>query len=322
METRKLIKLGNSSFAISLPKKWLENLGLERGDLVFLENSNGNLVVSSKEKEEKVEEKPALIKVENKNPDTLIAEISAFYINNFNCLTIDGITSESRLKEIKKILNNFVGFEIVEQNNDKIIVKDTLGISMISINEIIRRMDNTVRSMFEDLVNITEEGKPNNKIIQEVVETDKDVNKLYFLIWKLVRSGMLDERKAKILGTDFLGLSSIQWLAMNLESIGDEIKRIARFLNEEKPSKNDKGKSKALKNLIAIIKKNYEDAMTAYYKNDKVLALEIASKNDDYTIEECNKLFKYHQTPNIARITERLKTIQGAIHYITRGVSY
>jgi phosphate uptake regulator len=322
METRKLIKLGNSSFAISLPKKWIKTTGLKRGELVFLEDHNGNLIISSKEKQDSVEEKSAEIEIGNKDLNTLIAEISSIYINNFNYIILENITSRNQLQKIKKILNNFMGLEIIEQNNNKIVVKDTLGISMISINEIIRRMDNTIRSMFEDLGSLLEKQNPNKKLLSELVETDKDVNKLYFLIWKLIRKGMLDEKKAKLLGTDLLGLSSLQWLAMNLESIGDEIKRIARFLNEEKPNKVNIKSNEILKELVFMIKKNYEDAMTAYYKNDKDLALEIASKNDALTIEKCNKFFKKYKDPNIARVTERLKTIQGAIHYITRSVSY
>jgi len=318
METRKLIRLGNSSFAVSLPKKWLETNKLKKGDIVFFENSNGNLVVTSKERSDNFVEKSGEVKVGSKSEDALVAEISTLYINNFNFITLEDIDSKSKLKSLKKILDNFMGLEIVEQNNSKVVLKDTLGIEMISVNEIIRRMDNIVRSMFEDLVEVVDKDKIQTKLLISIADTDKDVNKLYFLIWKLIRRGLSDEREAKILGSDSIGLSSLQWLAMNLECIGDEIKRIARFLKEEKLEKD---KKESIKNLFAEVKKNYEDAMTSYYKNDKELALGVAFENDKVTIEKINK-FSKSESSNIARITERLKTIQGAIHYITRGVSY
>ena len=39
MEQRKLIRLGNSSFAIALPKDWVDKSGLKKGDNVFLEQA-------------------------------------------------------------------------------------------------------------------------------------------------------------------------------------------------------------------------------------------------------------------------------------------
>ena len=37
MEQRKLIKLGNSSFALALPKEWVDKSGLKKGDNIFVE---------------------------------------------------------------------------------------------------------------------------------------------------------------------------------------------------------------------------------------------------------------------------------------------
>ena len=48
MERRKLIKLGNSSYAIALPKSWVTKSGLKKGDEIFvIKNSNGELVLTS-----------------------------------------------------------------------------------------------------------------------------------------------------------------------------------------------------------------------------------------------------------------------------------
>lgn len=48
MEQRKLIRLGNSSFAIALPKDWVDKSGLKKGDGIFVErNSNGGLTIEA-----------------------------------------------------------------------------------------------------------------------------------------------------------------------------------------------------------------------------------------------------------------------------------
>lgn len=318
MESRKLIKLGNSSFAIALPKEWVLSNRLEKGNIIFIEkNGNGELVVFTSNQETKTPEKKIIIETEEKDMDSILAETTSAYINNYNFVTINGKFSKSRLRDIRDILNNLAGIEIIEQNQDRIVVKDILDIKSISIKELIRRMDNIIRSMFDDLI----EGATGNikKISSTLQLVDKDVNKLYFLLWKLIRKGLSEERVAKFLNTNSVDLSSIQWMAMNLEFIGDEIKRISKTCSNSNLTKEQK---KYLEDLFMMIQSNYAAAMTAYYKNDKNLALEIASKNDRVTIEKCKKFSEKYSNHNIAQITEKLKSIQSSIHYITRGVSY
>jgi len=53
MEYRKLIKFGNSSFVISLPKSWIVRHHLKKGAIIYVdENKVGDLVCSPKEVEE------------------------------------------------------------------------------------------------------------------------------------------------------------------------------------------------------------------------------------------------------------------------------
>ena len=47
MDYRRLIKFGNSSYVVSIPKDWLRKNKLEKGDMVYLnENGNNEIVLS------------------------------------------------------------------------------------------------------------------------------------------------------------------------------------------------------------------------------------------------------------------------------------
>ncbi|MBS3134491.1 AbrB/MazE/SpoVT family DNA-binding domain-containing protein, partial [Candidatus Woesearchaeota archaeon] len=49
MEHRNLIKFGNSSFVISLPKDWIDRNKLKKGDAIFIEqNGSENLIIIPK----------------------------------------------------------------------------------------------------------------------------------------------------------------------------------------------------------------------------------------------------------------------------------
>jgi phosphate uptake regulator len=49
MESRKLQLTGGSTIMVSLPKKWVDKAGLERGaEVVLVPQSNGTLLVDSR----------------------------------------------------------------------------------------------------------------------------------------------------------------------------------------------------------------------------------------------------------------------------------
>ena len=319
MEQRKLIRLGNSSFAVALPKRWIDLNKLEKGDAVYLDTTEGNLLISPNEKIEKKVDKEITFNINGQDIDTLEAEFSSAYINNYNIIVINYSASKLKPKQIRELIHNFIGVEIVEQDNEKMVIRDILDLNEFSVKDIVRRMDNVLRSMFEDLANSLDNNNGFKKIQSVIEETDIEVNKLYFLIWKIVRKGLCNEALAKRMGIDFVQLPSYQLLGLNLEFIGDELKRISRFLTKIKLNKKQ---AKDLKDMAYKLYENYTGAMTAYYKSDRDLALEVASKNDKFAVAICENFFEKNPDPIIAKITERLKTVQGAIHYITRGVPY
>ena len=68
MEYRKLIKFGESSFVVSIPKTWMTKNNLKKGDLVyFSENGNNELIIAPQLKEEDKEEKKIIINADNKD---------------------------------------------------------------------------------------------------------------------------------------------------------------------------------------------------------------------------------------------------------------
>ena len=52
IELRKILRIGNSSLAITLPKTWLDFYGLKNGDTVEL-ISNGNIKITPSKKEDR-----------------------------------------------------------------------------------------------------------------------------------------------------------------------------------------------------------------------------------------------------------------------------
>ncbi len=318
METRKIIKFGNSSHIVSIPKSWMKENKLKKGDLVYLKkNSNGELIILPKEKDDAVFKK-AVIHATPKDMKLIWREILAAYIKGFNILSIESKDIKEKTPEIKNILKHLIGIDILEKNSKEIIAADFLDIKSISLNSVIRRMDNNVRSMFDDLDICIKNKKVVEKEFKEIYETDEDVNRFYFLLWKLTVQGLSSPSVQHKLDMDPVKLTHTWWLGMNVERIGDDIKRIARELKNIKNKNNGMNK---IYNIFMKVKYNYADALKAYYKKDLALAYNVTSAKRD-VMKESNTLSTTTNNLKIAKVCEKLKSAQNSIHNIAKCTIY
>lgn len=315
VEKRKLIKFGSTSHVLSIPNYWLKKHKLGKGDLLYFEeNKNGELVLFPEQKRDTVLNE-IHINADNKSIERISREILSAYINNFHLIIINGSNLNNIMKDIRKMLHSFVALEIVEENNRKIIAKDFLNLRDVSISDNVRRMDIIIRGMLEDMVRSVY-GEFNKSIY----ERDFDVNRFCFLILRAVHGAMDNPTTARMLNVQNKDLLAIWFLSMNMEDIGDEIKRISRFLGEHKFDENMK---KSIKAIFLRVEKIYLDVMKAYYTNDSELAFHVDSVKD-VLINDCNKLFEKYPTSGVGRILERLKKLVsgiGSVAWVVFGTS-
>ncbi len=300
MDKRKLIKFGSSSYVLSIPNYWLKKNKLIKGDLLYFEeNKNGELILFHEVKRED-DLKKITIKAEGKSLERLGREILSAYINNFNVIVITGNNLDAIMKEIRKILHSFVALEIVEEDNKKIIAKDFLNLRDVSISENIRRMDIILRGMFEDMVKSVY-----NDLSKTIYQRDYDVNRFCFIILRAINGAMDNPAVARTLNIQNKDLLPIWRLSVNMEDIGDEIKRVSRFLGAHAHTLDDNMK-KSIKNIFLKVEKAYLDVMKSYYTNDIELAFQIDLLKDSL-IDDCNKFFEKYPVTGIGRMLERLK---------------
>ena len=188
MHTRRLVKSGASSYTISLPKEWLEKNKLKKGNLLYIkEKSLSELLISPQSIVEPSKVREKTINIDNKELGSIEREITSAYINNHNIIRIIGRSLIDKTKEIRRILHNFTALEIAEQGAEKIVAKDLLNLKEVSIDSTIRRMDMIIRSMMHDLIEVR-----NNGISENIQFRDFDVNKLYFLLFRLIKGSLND----------------------------------------------------------------------------------------------------------------------------------
>ena len=297
MDQRKLIKLGNSSFAIALPKDWVDKSGLKKGDNVFLEgNSNGEIILWSKLKKLS-DENFKEIKIDNKTIYLVKKEIVAAYTDGSTTLILTGKKEKSEIKEIKEFIKSLLSFEIIEENSEKIVAKDFFNIEEANLNNFIKRIDNNIKEMFSIVSLCIEKGKLSKKELEEIEGIDIDTTKFWLLISRLFFKGIDNPSVINTLKSDTLQIFNEWWLAYNLEHIGDQIKNAARVLSSSRVKEEDR---KFLSKLFSQIYEGYNFSIASFNKKDKMLAINSALKGKD-VLKDCEKI-SHHADTSVAKL--------------------
>ena len=249
MNIRKLVKSGAASHTLALPKDWLTKNNLKKGDLLYITEKNNELRISTEERLPKKEQKEVTINIDDQEINTIRRKTISAYINNYSIFTFHGETLNKKLSEIRKILDNFLALEIVEQTATKLVAKDFLSIQEFSLKNTIRRMDMLTRSIITD-------AKQGKDIYQSLYFRDFEVDKLFFLMSRLIRSNLNDPASS----TPHLQSMSTWLLAKNLESIADAAKNLSQDFNKD------------IEAIYDEIQQYYLECIKAYVKNDKDLA--------------------------------------------------
>jgi phosphate uptake regulator len=270
---------------------------LKKGDLVYFEeNGNGELILNHEVKREKLN-REFFIDYLGDIKD-LQRKLVTSYISGYNIINIK-LKNNTDSDLVLQLLNSLMTFEVIEQTQNKIKAKDLLDIREISIDKIIRRVDNIIRSMMEDVK--TSYRSKNHELI---AKRDFDVNKLTFLSHRILKKCLENPKLMDSVGVAYERIIDEWVLITNLEKIGDEVKRIARYLSQSNSVK--------IKEIIEIYDEVYQEyikCMNSYHKKDPNLAYEVSIKKN-LIIDKCNKLLKKNMNPYLFNAIDRIKALE------------
>lgn len=325
IDIRKLIEFGKGSFIVSMPKSWVVRNNLKKGDLISVNEDGFELVLAAKSEEKKIELTETTIDAKGKSMDSLKVEIVSSYLNGYDTINIL-FDSSSEAPKIKNVLRNLSGLEIMEQTSTKIVAKNLINVNEIQISNIIRRTDTIIRSMMED----TALCATDRCTYDSINHRDADVNRLYFLGYKVLKNAIKNPRIAKSLGLDAWQLHGETQILLRLEKIADSQKRIARNLCS---IKLERWMINEFSSLHIDMSEAYKSVMKAYYSKDRDIAIQIEAANKSRT-NSCDLLMEkyikshsgakgksaYSDITSVTKAIENLKAASIEIRNIARTI--
>lgn len=291
---------GRGSYIISLPKEWVEDIGLKRGsEIAFNIQPDSSLslvprkILEKEGRSDNSKLKEYYINVDPKeSPDSALRLIKALYAIGTDIIHINF----KNLKDIAKfkietknfVRDTFLGAEIIDETPEEITLQILIKHSEFGIEKAVRRM--AIVALVANRDAIISLKDPSTQLFDSIISARNDVNRLGLYIVRQLKYG-IERNLYRELGfntpKEFLlyrmAVNDIENMGENALNIVNHIGAFQKLIDNQtlfvKEPIDDEVYSQ-LVDYYSQAQQLYEDAVKAVFKRDYKDAEKLISKRD------------------------------------------
>ncbi len=263
METRKLQQTGGrtgSSYLVVLPKDWVLRQNLEKGDTVIVsEKEDGCLIIDPRMRESD-ESRKTEIRIQS----NLRWGITSKYLLGFDEIRVvsdEPITNEQR-EELKRIIKRFVALEVTDEEDQMLLIQCLVDPSTIPVQKAMKRTNLIATRMLRDALQAYLEG--DGKLAKDVANQDEEVDRLFFLIVRELRSAIQYPSMADKMGIAPVEALDYRLVIQYIERIADLAVDIAGLTSQPVP----KQLAKEIESISGTIKEMLAKSLSNLFRFD------------------------------------------------------
>ncbi len=291
MEKRKVQKVGYSTLSISLPKDWVDLAGVKHGDTIYVnQNTDGALsLLSEKQLKEETQPKEYHINCDlAKEPNLLERLVVGSYILGvdtvklFSSCRIKG----QQIEEVRNVVQKLIGFSIIEESENQIIIQCSIDPTKIKIQSLIQRQSIIVSTMLNEAIEAL--FKLNPELANDVIKREDEANNIHWLTMRLLLSVPRTPAIAEQIGLarplDATGLIHV---SRNFEGIADAAKNLAKIALDlyETRSEVNKDELEKMVPLEKMIREMFRRATESLFAGDVIGANETVNLRSKLAVE-------------------------------------
>lgn len=255
MESRKVQRVGYSTFSVSLPKNWVRESGLRQGDLVMLyPEKDGSLkLVPSNLVERKTQTEECVINSDLcTDPGMLERIIVGNYTLGLDSFSIVSSTRISRthIDEVRKITHRLMGLGIVQETPERIDLQCSVDPTKFKLDMLMRRLVVIASTIYSEAMQALTES--DRDLAEDAMRREDEADMMYWLAIRLLLSAQRDRTIADKIGLEEpTHILYYALISRYLEVIADHAESIARRAKEFKGSERKAGRQ-ALRNIVNL----------------------------------------------------------------------
>jgi phosphate uptake regulator len=291
---RRLQQIG-SSILVSLPTMWIKSNNLRKGSIVPVHINRDNSISIFPSQDDTADKiKELTIPYSSISMDMLVNQVYGGYLLGYDMITIKAnlqISFEDA-DRIKKAMRKLVGLEIVDEDGFHISAQFLLDADTLDAEKILRRMSAIVAGMYRDMLEAIK-LKQNSSIRKVIIGRDDEVDRQYFLLVRLIRSAMMDQKLAAKLNLSNIDILDYRIAANLLESAGDYIVDLANSI--------DLSHIKAVDEIVeagVLVERMHEKSVAAFVNKNRSESNAIIKTYDNF-IEIINSIKKRVDSKNL-----------------------
>jgi phosphate uptake regulator len=320
---RRVQSTGRGSYIISLPKEWVQDIGLKRGsEIAFGVQPDASLLLvprkikelgggENKQKEYCVNANP------KEEPQSTLRMIKALYAIGADIIHIrfksveDAETYKTETKNF--VRDTFLGSEIIDETDDEVTVQILIKHSEFPIEKAVRRMAIVALSANKDAIAALKNRS--TALFDSVINAHNDVNRLGLYIVRQLKYG-IERNLYRELGfktpKEFLlfriTVNDIENIGENAMNITNNLGTFQKLIDDETLFVKDPIDEEIYTQLMhfnSLAHQLFEDAIKAMFKREYKDAERLISRRESFTALE-NELIMLMSSkkldPNVASV--------------------
>ena len=319
-EMRKIQFTGKSSYIVTLPKDWIRELGLKRGDQIKIvrKGSSALEIYPPKHEARSPKKENAILEIGIKEePPSIVRKLISLYFLGFKSITVrpkgDRLSPSQRSTVKESVKSMLMGSEITSDSSNGITVQVLVNLLELSVDGAFKRMIHLAKSMCSDAILAVREN--NKELAKEVISTDDEVDRFGFYIIRQLKIAIQNDHILKEIGfRNARACLGYRLVVKNIERTGDHASLIAQDILEFDSNIGDTFLDK-IQEMNQFCLKVLDDACLAMFKEDYGQAeqtikkcAEITSYEDDL-LRSVKKIKNDEELYRIRRMSENIRRI-------------
>ena len=319
MDVRRLQEMGGATLLVSVPREWAKRTSLKKGSVVSIEESGdgGLLIYPVRSNENKPEKEIEISNPSRFGNERIPSEITAAYLLGYDSIKVKGqhrISPKDRERIIAAI-KRLIGLEIVEEDALSITSQFLVDNTAVEPSKIFRRISSIVRAMISDSLKhlATQESAQ----FESVAQRDDEVDRLHFLLVRLIRSAVREPRAAGKFGLTSIDCLDYRVAANSLETAGDYAVELSNSISEFGRTSSDlRDQIGEIANLLDAIQ---DSATRGFLSKDFSIAQTVFKDYErlENVLKDLRSSIK--SSPNLLHLVETVEKISRCEHDVAES---
>jgi len=230
-EKRKVQLTGGATLIVSLPIRWVREVGLAPGDEVFLApQPDRSLLLAVQPKTDERIYETSIKLFPGESPENNLRLLIAHYLVGYDIIKLisqKGFSASDRKWIKDAVRQRLIGLEVVEESHNELILQSLLNYRDLPLTKAMQSMSRLISSMHEDALQAFRNH--DLELARDIIQRDNEVDRFYLLIIRQLKAAIEDPGLSEKIGiTHPRECLGYRLIAKSMERIGDHAEKIAR----------------------------------------------------------------------------------------------